>query len=177
LKLHVFDASLVDRARIVFYSYRDIRDAIASQQRRFGGRATMKWADDFVDRHEVWMNRADYAMRYERMLHIKDAIVAELVEVLRARQILPSEAEFRAPDPRAIIEDIEHMNYDSPGSRNPYFNEVTLYHPAHFTDGRPGSWAGTLNPVLVSEIEDKYRWWFAKYDYDIAAGAGPVPAS
>ena len=39
LKPHFHMTPLADCARAIFYSYRDIRDAMASQQRRFGGPA------------------------------------------------------------------------------------------------------------------------------------------
>lgn len=170
LKLHFHVAPIADCARAIFYSYRDIRDAVASQQRRFGGPAEMAWVDEYVRSHEMWMRCADYTMKYEHMLHDKGGIIADLMETIRIKFMLSPQTGAPASSAAEIVHEIEGMSYDSPGPRNPYYHEVNLFHPDHITDGRAGSWKGSLDPELSAAIMDKYRWWFEKYGYDPIEG-------
>lgn len=172
LKLHFHTGVLCDKAHAVFYSYRDIRDALASQQRRFGGEASMQWADEYVRSHEQWMLRADYVMKYEDMLYDKPGIVAGLARSIGERFPAPSWTAAATWSVEEIIAEIEGMSYESPGPKNPDYNEVTLFHPRHMTDGRRGSWRETLDPGLAAAVEAKYRWWFHKCGYELD-GEGP----
>lgn len=167
LKMHFHEAPVAGCARAIFYSYRDIRDAMASQQRRFGGPAQMAWADEYVRSHEEWMRCADFTLEYEHMLHGKEEILAGLAEVIRRKFMTGSPDESTAWNAADIIAEIAEMSYDSPGPRNPQYNEVTLFHPRHVTDGRPGSWKGSLDPGLSAAVVEKYRWWLRKYGYDV----------
>jgi len=112
LKLHFHMSPLADCARAIFYSYRDIRDAMASQQRRFGGPAEMAWADEYVRSHEMWMRCADYTMKYEHMLCDKDAIIADLTEAIRTKFSTYPQAGTPALSAAEIIDEIEGMSYE-----------------------------------------------------------------
>lgn len=172
LKLHFYHAQLGAYASLIFYSYRDLRDAMASQQNRFGGPAEMAWADLYVQSHEQWMQRAAYAMKYENMLKDKHGIVANLAAILRARFLMPLGIDSFSPDIEAIVDEVGEMSYDSPGPRNPLYHEVNLFHRRHIINGRTGSWRQLLDPALAVAVADKYRGWFDKYGYDIDGECG-----
>ncbi len=77
MKVHDFNAVHSDAAKAVLYSYRDVRDAVASQYRKFGSVASMDLVGRYIEMHEQWMPRTDYAMRYETMLNGREAILRQ----------------------------------------------------------------------------------------------------
>lgn len=68
VKLHEWDGALAGQADFVVWSYRDLRDAMASQHRKFGGALSLQFADYLVRQDARWSARADHVMRYEDML-------------------------------------------------------------------------------------------------------------
>jgi hypothetical protein len=179
IKMHEYDFVAVDLSRAIFYSYRDIRDAIASQQRKFGGTPNMRAADDYVHLHEMWMQKADFPMKYEVMLQDQERIIAGIAETLEAVNLTPPTPGYNKPDPAGIAEELRRLRFESEGDKTGQYNKVNLYHRGHITDGRIGSWKGSLDEDLAARITEKYEWWFAKYGYetDLAPRAGLEPAT
>ncbi len=174
VKLHDYDVGAVVLSKLAFYSYRDVRDAIASQKRRFGGCPDMLWADLYIHQHELWMRQAACVMKYEDMLRDPSAVVAALLQGLEAAGLLSPTAGGPL-DP--VIRELDRLaEHPVPGAGAGY-DPTTLYHPAHITDGRPDSWHGWLDEDLVAEITAKYRWWFDKYGYGTDADASSVYAT
>ena len=58
IKIHDYVEELASQAAIILYSYRDIRDAIASQVRKWGVKPTLEIADHIVYQHSTWMGIA-----------------------------------------------------------------------------------------------------------------------
>jgi hypothetical protein len=179
IKMHEYDIVAVDLSRAVFYSYRDIRDAIASQQRKFGGTPNMSWADAYVQLHEQWMQKADFSMRYETMLQDQEGIIAGIAEVIGSGRAVPPFPPNIMPEPARIVAELQRLNYEADGEKNGRYHKINLYHRDHITDGRIGSWQGSLDGQLASRITEKYRWWFDKYGYttELAPRAGLEPAT
>ena len=146
IKLHGYDQRLVNQATKVLYSYRDIRDVLASIQRKYGHAPTMERADHEVQQHELWTGVADFVIRYESMLSNKKRIVDQLAQTLGV--------EFF--DSTAIVEEIEQLDYTSDGPRNRIYHEVNLLHAGHMTDGRHGAWKSAGDDALFRRIEEKH---------------------
>jgi len=157
IKVHDFNKPLVDKSKCILYSYRDIRDVIASCQRKFNMTPSLELADNLVVKHENWMKVADFIMRYETMLHKKEDIVADLARLFG----------FANVDPAEIIESIDGLNYKSEGDKNNMYNMTNLYHDGHITDGRHGSWKGLIDDNLIHQIEQKHQNWFKKHGYQL----------
>lgn len=164
VKLHNYDVGAVVMSRAVFYSYRDVRDAIASQKRRFGGTPDMLWADMYIHQHELWMQQACYAMKYENLLEDQAGVVADILSVLDSNELLPPSPATR-PDPSAIARELRRLAEHPAPDESRGYDRTTLYHPSHITDGRTGSWVGWLDADLVIRISEKYGWWLEKYGY------------
>lgn len=168
IKAHNFDPDLVKVSKVIFYSYRDIRDAIASQQRKFGGVASLIWADQFIESHEKWIKAANFSMKYESMLQKKEDIVLNISKTLEASQIYSRDSNVIAVKITDIIGEIERLNFDSEGEKNSNnYNENNLFHKNHITDGRYGAYKDDLSQELISQITDKYRWWLEEYNYEL----------
>lgn len=155
VKLHNYDAGLADAAEFVAYSYRDIRDALASRFRKFGSQPTLEVADHFIDQHRLWTARADYVMRYENMLEDPQGELHRLASALRLDGI----------DTAQISSELANLSYASTGHKNGTYNEMTLYHQDHITDGRKGSWQHGLSAALEQQIVERHSEWLETHGY------------
>ena len=146
IKLHGFDQRLVDLADKIVYSHRDIRDSLASSERKFGHAPSMERADRLVRLHEQWIGVADFVMGYEAMQSNKVNTVVQLAGALQIENF----------DSRAIVDEIDQLDYSSPGPKNRYYHEVNLLHAGHFTNGGNGVWRSSGKDELFREIEKKH---------------------
>jgi hypothetical protein len=64
-KCHHFSAQLATAADVIVYSYRDLRTAAVSAQRKFGSLGTLEQLNEWVESGHKWMACADIALRYE----------------------------------------------------------------------------------------------------------------
>lgn len=158
LKIHSFNKNLVNLACFTAYSYRDIRDALASAKRKFNITPSMELCERWIVQHNEWIKKADIVMRYEDMLDNKLPIVNEIIDKLGIKEAISEE----------IIEQAKKLSHASEGQKKEGkgYNLTNLYHPGHKTDGRHGSWKETLNPKLVSAIESKHYKWLKQYGYE-----------
>ncbi|MGF1580346.1 MAG: hypothetical protein ACFCD0_13365 [Gemmataceae bacterium] len=153
LKVHDFDVHLADRSRLILYSYRDIRDALASSVRKFGTVPTLDLARKWLAQDQTWRNAATFVMRYETMIHARAQVCDQIANALG----IPC-------CPTNIIEQVQQLNCPSRTEYDP----TTLLHPNHVTDGRHGTWRKWLSESLVKELELEFREWFEVNDYPLA---------
>jgi hypothetical protein len=158
LKIHDYQQQLVDSSRFVMYSFRDLRDVLASLKRKFAREPSLALADHLVAQHGKWMAVAGFVMRYESMLADREGEVLRLAGGLGMQDV----------DPAEIMRRVDALSYESQGSRNAVYHAENLYHRNHITDGRHGSWEGVLDADLVSAIEERHRSWFEENGYPCA---------
>lgn len=155
IKVHNFDQKLINQSCLVFYSYRDIRDALASNARKFGVRPTVQLADSLVSQHNKWMEVADYSLKYEFMVKNKGVVISEI-----AKKIGVMEGDYTD-----IAGKIDRMSYEDDGPKNKSYHEVNLFHKGHKTDGRHGSWHHIVDDELERKILERHYDWFKKNGY------------
>lgn len=191
VKLHEYDATLAAQASFVVWSFRDLRDAMASQFRKFGTPPTLGLADYLIAQDARWTARADHVMRYEDLLSDPAGEVQRLAQALdlhlgaaasETADSVGADASLGAPGAQAslstaraqaLVDTLARLSYDSDGPRNDTYNELTLLHRGHVTDGRAGSWPQGLPAALEREIAERHATWFAARGYDTGApGAG-----
>jgi len=165
LKVHDFDRRLVDSAESIFYSYRDVRDAVASYQRKFGAPATIELAASFIQNHESWMKEATFIMRYEDMIQAPLSVVTGIREYVEETLVSQGSAGSNPAADKLVLQQIGELEYNSKGATNNVYNETNLLHKGHITDGSHGAWKKTIGEELGAEIRDKFAWWFEKYGY------------
>jgi hypothetical protein len=157
LKIHIFDERWLSQSSLTLYSYRDVRDALASNKRKFGTEPTLHLAKRFIENDERWRAVSAYNLRYERMIAKPLIVLAELAEVLEI-----------SSDCRGILEEINRLDYNDDGPKNDNYHMINLLHRNHITDGRHGSWGHTLDPHLLRDIEQTYYEWFMKNGYPLS---------
>lgn len=164
LKVHDFEPSLVERSVAVAYSFRDLRDALASARRKFGRVPSLSHARRLVEQFERWTAAADFVVRYETM-------ISRPLDTLEA---LGAAFGLSVGDAAAVQAELAALSYDASGDVNGRYNTVNLMHEGHVTDGRHGSWLGELTPGFLRDLEREFRPWFAANGYPLSfAGESP----
>lgn len=149
VKLHGFDAEKAGVASHILYSYRDIRDVLASRMRIWSEKPTLKTANHLIRLHECWSRVATTALRYDDIIADPAAAAARVGAALGAAR----------SDPSAIAEEVAAMKFDRAQEGRPH-DCVTLFHKNHITDGRSGVWGDHLAPAFVEKIEARHEAWF-----------------
>jgi hypothetical protein len=157
IKVHDFHPILVDRACFTLYSFRDLRDVLASMKRGLDREPSLKLADTLIRHYHQWREKADIVVRYETMLEAKESTIYALAGLFGISGI----------EPAAITKQLDSLAFRSKEQKSHTYDKITLYHWNHITDGRHGSWADTLDSTLVKHIEKKYRSWFEANGYPI----------
>lgn len=149
MKLHDYEPELVRNSSHILYSYRDIRDVLASMKRVWNKKPSIETADRLVSLYQQWTSEADYIVRYDDIVTNKSQVIGRMAEALGIDN----------PDTQVILDEISNLNYFSEGPRTVH-NQINLFHKRHITDGRSNTWHNHVKPALISEIERKHRSWF-----------------
>ncbi len=157
LKVHDYDPALVARAAGIVYSYRDLRDALASARRKFGRAPSLAHARRLLESHARWLPAAGFVMRYETMLQDPSGTLSALAAAFG----------LQAGDAAALAAELGRLDYTASEDGNGRYNTVNLMHRDHVTDGTHGSWRGTLDDDFVRDLEREFAHWFADHGYSI----------
>ncbi len=152
IKLHHINWLRGLRAAQVFYTYRDLRDALVSFSRKFDQptiELARKWIADFQ-----WAERhADRMIRYEDLIGNLEEVVSCLMGDLH----------ISAP----VQEIIANIPDDKSGqNRDGRHSMETLFHSGHRTNTRTGEWRRELDSDLLDRLHSEFDWWFLKNGYD-----------
>ena len=159
VKVHSYDAAMADRADLIFYSYRDVRDSLASQERSFGRPPTIEDARYFIENDANWRACATHAMRYESFIEDQSAELARIAAALGL--------DAGATDLAEVKRELDALSRGSGESQEDGYDKTNLFHKGHVTDGRHGSWRGALPEELVGELEREFAGWFRANGYDL----------
>jgi hypothetical protein len=157
VKVHDFDPVLAKHARVVLYSYRDIRDALASSKRMFRTEPTLEAARQWLQWDHHWRSRADCMFRYE----------SAQADPLDAIERLAQALDIPVADPELIQRELMRVEFQPRRSGPGQYDRESLLHPGHITDGRHGSWKGWLSPALLQQIERECGDWLVANHYPL----------
>lgn len=155
VKLHEYDKKLAAKADFIFYSFRDIRDALASAKRKFGRQPTLEHVDFLVEEHSKWILIAQYSMKYEDMLTSPQLIINAVATILGIKDY----------SVEALMEELNSLSYQSYGERNGTYNSLNLFHKDHITSGKISDYQDELSSSLVQQINDRHQVWFEDNGY------------
>jgi len=160
LKIHEFSQKTLDLVlpNIILYSYRDLRDALASIKRIWNQEPSLELADRLIQSDQEWRKHAHFIMRYESMMKDQFGTLLALSNMLN----ITDDGNIQE-----IIAEIDALRYEDPGNKKPLYDMENLLYKDHITDGRHGSWKGLIDNTLLEEIERKYRAWFIQNDYPL----------
>lgn len=155
LKIHYFKPVIANNATMILYSYRDIRDALASFKRKFGNEPSIEQARKFIHNDNIWREKASFIMKYEDMIAAQEKTLEKITGFLGITNANLIQ----------IIQDINNMTYEKGEKRNDLYNMENLLHKNHITDGRHGSWDGYVPKELIREIENEFNEWLQSNGY------------
>ncbi len=153
VKVHDFHPEYLKPASFILYSFRDIRDVLASMYRKFDKEPTLEAADIALGMYAHWMRHANFVMKYEDMMAGQKLKIAEE---------LAGRFQLSHLDIEKIVDEVEGMKA-SAGTET--YDVNSLYHEGHITDGRHGSWEGIISPELEAQILQKHEAWFRHHGY------------
>lgn len=159
IKIHEFDSDWISRADFIVYSYRDIRDAIASAERKFSRKPSLEYAKHLVENDYKWKKITHFVLKYESLLVEKESIIKDLSKTLN---IAVNEHRIKN-----ILDELDRISYYDPGSKNDKYHLVNLLHTNHITNGAYGTWKNQLDEHLIFNIEKHCYQWFEDFGYGI----------
>jgi len=162
VKIHSFDEDLAARnGTIVLTSHRDLRDIVASLNRKFKTGFSTSLLRETLEHHAQWSKFAMLDLRYEDLLEDRVLQVQRVAEVL---QLPKSTLEQLSYGSLSAELDSERFCETRRHSQLPH-DLTNLLHDGHITDGRHGSWKGYVPDAIVKEIEDEFRFWLEARGY------------
>ena len=157
VKLHGYEPRLASNSRFTAYSYRDLRDVIASMKRKFDSPPSIATARQLLVADAKWRDTSQFIMKYEDMISAPHVIAEKLGVAMGLTGITGAE----------ISREITALTYDSSESTNSVYNSQNLLHKGHITHGKHGSWTEDLEPGFVSELESEFSGWLVENGYTV----------
>jgi len=159
VKIHGYDRRVVKYSDVVFYSYRDVRDVLASLERFSGVSPSIEQADNLIRSDKFWRAEADFVMRYEDMIQSPFETMSGILSAF------PDYMDTRKLDCERLLGELQ-SEMTCEGSSKGSYNKETLIHQGHRTHGGHRSWVGQLDPTFVGLIEDRHRQWLLNNQYE-----------
>lgn len=154
VKLHEYDVTMIALSELVIYSYRDVRDVLASAQRMWGTVPSLEAADHHIEQCRSWMKVADVIVRYETLVEPKP-VLQQLAQAL----------DVESANLQALETELDGLHHNNGGPQDEPYDRENLLQRGHRTDGRHGSWTESIDPNLIRQIEEKHQGWFRQFDY------------
>lgn len=162
VKVHTFDEDLAARqGTIVLTSHRDLRDIMASLQRKFKTDFALPPLRETVESHAQWSAIADFDLHYEDLLVNRVLQVRKVAEALRLPPATLAQLPFESISEEIGSERFSESRRDSLLA----YDMTNLLHEGHITDGRHGSWKGYVPDQIVKDIEAEFRPWLEARGY------------
>lgn len=155
IKTHHLDRFKAIRANHIFYSYRDIRDALVSMSRKFKCKPSLAIAREWIDQFYFAKKCARIMIRYEDMASDISSTILSIAQCLDAQSNID---EITASLP--VVD--AQTEIDSP------YSKVTLLHNNHVTGTISGEWRTILDETLQKQLISEFGDWFQEHQYPLS---------
>ncbi len=155
IKAHNLDKFQLIRANCIFYSYRDMRDALVSLSRKFGCQPSLEIARKWIEQYKIAEKHAQMMVRYEDMVMDIPTTVHAIAQHLQI-QI----------DVSRVIASLPVM--DAQDVIDGQYSKVTLLHRNHATGTICGEWRTVLDKKLQKQLASEFSDWFQLNRYPLA---------
>ena len=152
IKVHHIGWHRAFRAQAIFYTYRDVRDALVSNKRKFG--------DASIDLVHEWIRDYDFARRHAMRMFRYEDMMESLSDVVL--EIL-SDLELQL----SVEEVLSKLPKDDAPAENESYSKESLLHPGHRTSTVKGDWREVLDNELQETIHAQYSWWLEMNGYTV----------
>jgi hypothetical protein len=153
LKVHDVNRVLAIRASHIFYSYRDIRDALVSQSRKFGSKPSLEKVKSWIEQYEFAERYADDMFRYDELISSPKTVISSMTNTLginvSADEVL-----------KKLSKELVEYNQRFPNSGA--YSKSTLLHENHRTYTEDGEWKNILDKDFLEKLMRQFGWWFER---------------
>lgn len=150
IKIHGINEDYIKWADYIFYTYRDIRDVVASLVRRTGEIPPESKINNNMMAWNRYVVEADLVIEYNRIINEPEKVISDIGKIIGIK-----------PDIEMILKELNEMKNKKLKNTDP----VTLMRINHVTDGRSGIYKKDLDSDFIDWIEKKYRCWLLTNDY------------
>jgi len=151
-KIHRVRRSLAWRARSVFFTYRDVRSALVSANRKFGTELSTEFCRRQILEFERARKYADILLRYEDFSRDLPGTVHRVATTLGISVNADDVLTAIPPTGGPAVATAAH--------------DVTLMHGTHGTGTGAADWRSHLSTDLQQQIRDEFGWWLEENGYD-----------
>lgn len=160
MKIHFFDEKIKDWADYIITPRRDIRDVISSYYnvRSSRGNKAIDLATAYIGWYNDWVEYSNNIIEYKDFIDDSFSIVENISKDIG----------FDSIDSKKVIDDV-NKTYDNAKNRKIPVGMVSnhLFGHSHVTNGGVGYYNDVLKKEEIKEINDKYKDWLLKYNYEI----------
>jgi Sulfotransferase domain len=171
-------AEFLDHDARGLYTFRDLRDVIASQMVFLGTSFERLWSTGFlnecVEQHAAWTTQPRmFVTRYEATIDDPLGHVQQIAEHLEIRvkksQVAEIAADYSFENQQARIANTQHTSWRHVPAvdKELRFDPRTLLHHNHLGSGRPGAWAEILSADERLRVEDAFGGWLLDHGYTV----------
>lgn len=153
IKTHNINRILAHRANHIFYTYRDIRQALVSASIKFDMPPSIIRCRRWVNQYQRAKKYADFMLSYENIVHNTERQIVRIADILKVEV-----------KPKIIINYLPKVMADRGRSKN--FNKLTQMHGNHSSGSDPNEWKTALDNQLKQQIETEFAWWFKETGYN-----------
>ncbi len=154
LKVHHVSWPLRLRSQHIFCSYRDVRDALLSAQRRFGVQPNIELCRAHIAEQQAAVKFSSLQFRYESFVDDLPSSIRQVAELL--------ELEVNVADVLARLPTAKPQS-QAAGA----YDRETLLHDGHATNTQSGDWRVQFEPTLQAQIRSEFSWWFLANGYPL----------
>ncbi len=154
IKTHYVGRFLKMFGNEIFYTYRDIRTAAVSRNKRFNEEINMNMFDEYIKQYEYSKKIGALCIRYEDFIENKPTWIAKIAEKLSIDI-----------DIQTITEKVESIK--PPKKKSGGHEKSTLLHAGHITGSNENDWLEYIGEDLMKQLVTKYEWWFKECGYVI----------
>ena len=153
VKGHTLDPLKMKRASLIFYSYRDLRDALVSRKKKFGREPSLKVVQNWIQQFRLAQKYSNLMLKYELMMADPSVTINQVAKLLEM-EVDTDRIQAQLPSTTSRSENTE-------------FDPVTLLHKDHVTGTKALDWKSEIPSNLVEDIYKEFKWWFIENDYEI----------
>jgi hypothetical protein len=137
-----------------FYSYRDLRDVVASYKRQSGNIYSMQKLKRMIDLDGYWRKKANFTMRYEVMIKCPKAVIEKILSVFDIKNLNVYD----------ILEKMDKLIFPESLNKSFKYDKTSLLHPNHITNGNKCTWE-EIDVSFIKKIETEFKQWFKDNGY------------
>lgn len=138
----------------IFYTYRDIRTAAVSRNKRFNEAITMKMFDEYIKQYQYAKQIGALCIKYEDFIDNQAFWIGKIADKLKL-----------TIDVQTIADKVAQIK--PPKKQTDGHEKSTLLHAGHITGSNENDWLEYIDENLMKELTTKYQWWFDECGYKI----------